>query len=326
MRRWRVESGGWRGKAAGFTVLAAVTLYALPSTLFAADTDAPSVQAEVAPTTAKLGDVLTLTIRVRHPNGIKVSPPTFSKSLGTFEVRSSSAAEPEPDGVQWLELYRAELQNFTTGQQPLPGIQLDYVETSGKKAQLKTPDLKVDIQDIPPGPKDKGDIRGIKGVIGPTAWSPWWWVLLAALLVGGGFVLWRKRQQVIQGPPPPPPVPPDEMALKKLQTLKEGDWLTTGRIKEYYIALSDIVRGYLESGFKVPALERTTTELMRSVQKQNVFQPAQQIDIRNLLEECDLVKFAKFRPEAAEASKAHTMAHSIVEQTRGALRERREEK
>jgi len=75
----------------------------------------------------------------------------------------------------------------------------------GTAHTVKTLPLTVTITEVPAGPNDKGTIRGIKGVIGPTAWSPWWWALLAGVVIGAGAYAWMKRKKIIQGPPPPRP-------------------------------------------------------------------------------------------------------------------------
>src|SRR5207237_7747186 len=129
-----------------------------------------------------LGDLITLSIRVTHPQALQVEDPAFTKSLGTFEVYASTRLAAEVTGDKAVEHFQATLQNFTTGQQVLPGLEVPYRDPMGKGHTVKTPALTVIIEEVPPGPKDKGDIRGIKGVIGPIAWSPWWWVLAGAVV------------------------------------------------------------------------------------------------------------------------------------------------
>ena len=279
----------------------------------------PSVQAQVQPTTAHLGDLVTLSIRVTHPNADTIRPPVFQKSLGTFEVYSSTRLPTQVEGPNQSDFFEAQLQNFTTGQQLLPGLELGYRDILGHDHLLKTPDLQVTIEEVPAGPKDKGDIRGIKGVIGPVGWSPWWWLVAAVLIAALCALLWHKRKRVLEGPPPPPPVPADEAALKKLQELLATGWLDSGKLKEFYSGLSDIVRGYIENGFQCPALERTTSEILRDLRKIPQFDAHIILELRELLEEGDLVKFAKFKPEVAEALRAHERAVQIVEQTKEAL-------
>ncbi len=281
-----------------------------------ADLEAPSVQAQVEPSTAKLGDLVNLSIRVAHDQAFQVEPPAFSKTLGTFEVYASTRLAAEISGNKAVERFQATLQNFTTGQQTLPGLEVIYRDPMGKAQTLKTASLVMTIEEVPPGPKDKNDIRGIKGVIGPTAWSPWWWLVAAAVLVAIGIVMWRKRKRAQSGPPPPPPVPADITAMEKLEQLLRSDLLATGKLKEFYSALSDIVRAYIEATYQTPALERTTSELMRDLRRVKEIPMAQQVDLKDLLEIGDLVKFAKFRPDMSEATQAHQKAVSFIEATR----------
>lgn len=281
-----------------------------------ANLEAPTVQAQADPATAKLGDLITLTVRVTHPQALQVDTPVFAKSLGSFEVYASTRLPAEISGDKAIERFQAVLQNFTTGQQVFPAMEVPYRDPMGNGHTIKTPALTVAIHEIPPGPKDKGDIRGIKGVIGPTAWSPWWWAVLAFLLVLGAIGIWRERKRTEEGPPPPPPVPADVTALDKLRALAQTDWLQTGKIKEYYIAISEILRAYIEEQFRTPALERTTNELMRDLRRVLEIPTERHMALRDLLETCDLVKFAKFRPDASEAEQAHQAAVQFVESTR----------
>jgi len=279
-----------------------------------------NLSAQLEPNTAKLGDILTLSVQSNHPPGQLIQPPALPKSLGTFEVYASTVLPVEVSNGVEIQRFQVALQNFTTGQQTLPGLTFSYQGADKKPRELKTPELKVTIEMVPAGPKDKGgDIRGIKGVIGPFGISPMWWWLLVFALVVGAAAYWSHRRRAQQGPPPEPPVPPDITALATLQELLASGWIEEGKIKEFYIAVSDAVRTYIEAGFKCPALERTTAELMRDLRARNLFASDQRLILKQLLEECDLVKFAKFRPEAGESVKIHALAVSFVEKTRGDL-------
>jgi len=55
--------------------------------------------------------------------------------------------------------------------------------------------------------------------------------------------------------------PPEETAKERLAKLKELNLPGQGRIKEYYIMLSEIYRQYLEGRFQLPVIDRTTGEL-----------------------------------------------------------------
>jgi len=281
---------------------------------------APSVRAEVSPVSAKLGDVVTLDIVVDHPLVLAVDPPTFAKDLGVFEVRTSTRLPVEIQGERGIDRFRAELQAFTTGQHKLPGLDVPYRDSMGNLSRVRTPELVVTIEEMPVDPKGGGDIRGIVGAIGPVAWSPWWWVLLFALLSALCFLLWRKRERARLGPPPPPPIPADEEALARLRDLQASSLLASGKIKEFYSAISETLRAYLERGFEVPALERTTSELARDLRKRQGIASERQIELKELLETCDLVKFAKFRPDITEGEEELQKAIRFIESTRALLK------
>lgn len=282
-----------------------------------------SLEAAVSTGTAHLGDLIMLSIQATHPPGPSVVP-TIPKELGTFEVFASTTLPSETNGPVEIQRFQMALQNFTTGQQVLPGIDFSYMGADHKPHVLKSGELKILIQMVPPGPKDQGDIRGIKAVLGPSAMSPWWWLLLAFAILIGGICLWKERRRKTQGPPPEPLISPDQTALDKLRELLASGWLESGKIKEFYIGVSDTVRTYIETGFKCPALERTTGELMRDIRKRALFDSAQILLLKQLLEEGDLVKFAKFRPDSNEALKMHAQAVQFVEVTTADLKRKQE--
>src|SRR5689334_2648659 len=101
-----------------------------------------------------MGDLVVLSIRVSHPQALAVDAPTFSKTLGTFEVYASTRLPTELNGDKAVDRFQASLQNFTTGQQTLPGLEIPYHDPMGKQASVKTPDLTVTISEVPPGPND----------------------------------------------------------------------------------------------------------------------------------------------------------------------------
>jgi len=278
-----------------------------------------SIETRLSTTTARVGDLIGLEVVVRHPAFIQVGAPVIDKTLGSFEVFGSTMAPREQQGDIAVSRFQAQLQNFTTGQQLLPSIPIPYTDPMNKAYRAQSASTTVTIQTVPLDPKLNGDIKGIRGVIGPTAWSLWWWVFAVALIAALGFLLWRKRQRVLEGPPPPPPEPADDKALRRLKELFATGWIESGKLKEFYSALSDITRGYLEDAFQTKALERTTSELMRDLRKKSDIPADQQIRLKDLLEMCDLVKFAKFRPDAQEATADYQKALAFIEAVRTLL-------
>ena len=89
------------------------------------------------------------------------------------------------------------------------------------------------------------------------------------------------------------------------------------KIKEYYSELTEIVRGYIERELKVPALERTTDEIIETLtdfkSSQSITTSKETIKkLKELLEESDLVKFAKSKPLPLEIKEDRKDAENII--------------
>ena len=114
---------------------------------------------------------------------------------------------------------------------------------------------------------------------------------------------------------PVPPLPPHEQAFKDLEQLREERLWQEGKHKEYYSALTDILRTYIDGHFGVGAMEMTSDEIVDAMRSVELPQKAA-MDLTQILRDADLVKFAKAVPEAEENEAAFHAAWDFVEQTR----------
>ncbi len=110
--------------------------------------------------------------------------------------------------------------------------------------------------------------------------------------------------------------PPWDVALSGLDALQRQDLLTQGRYKEYYSVLSDIIRRYMEERFQIRAPEMTTPEFLASLQNTQGLTAAQKESLREFLESCDLVKFARFGPTSSQVEDIFAAARRLIEETR----------
>lgn len=104
----------------------------------------------------------------------------------------------------------------------------------------------------------------------------------------------RKRRKVIIEPPKPK-VPAHITALANLEKIQNEQIWREGKNKEYYSAISDTIRQYIEERFGVFALESTTDEIMKAFRTQVVDKESKE-RLQQLLTLSDLVKFAKMAP------------------------------
>jgi hypothetical protein len=142
-------------------------------------------------------------------------------------------------------------------------------------------------------------------------------ILIALLVAALIYLIVRKIQKRMKEKASGPEIPktPEEIAEERFKTLAQSSLLREGRIKEYYIELSEIIRHYLEGRHKVSAPDRTTTELFRELKNSSISQSLVG-EIKNLLSLCDLVKFAKFIPEESRYEEDYREKRRLYEALR----------
>ncbi len=145
----------------------------------------------------------------------------------------------------------------------------------------------------------------------------WPWLaggLLACALVIAIVVLVRRRMRRPPAKRATPPVPLHEAMLLRLEELEKARSWQHGAVKTHYVALSEILRAYVEARFGVPALERTTDELVHALRVTAL--PAEQREqLANVLRLADLVKFAKLSPAPAENEASVPAARRFIVDT-----------
>jgi hypothetical protein len=109
---------------------------------------------------------------------------------------------------------------------------------------------------------------------------------------------------------------PWEIAFDELNQLERGGLLEQGKFKEYYFFLADIIRRYFERRFDIRAPEMTTEEFLWSLEGSSDFSLDQRSALKNFLNSCDIVKFAKYVPRIAEAQESFVLAKQLIDETK----------
>lgn len=144
---------------------------------------------------------------------------------------------------------------------------------------------------------------------------------LLFLLIGLIYLAWwinrrrKLRRNKVEEVDPFTLLPPHVAAIMELDRLKsEKPWIT-GRNKEYYTRLTEVVRKYIQRRFQVNAPEMTTSELLElfyhDKETMSVYQ-----NLKQILSLSDLVKFAKMVPVENENELSLMNAYLFVNQTK----------
>ena len=260
------------------------------------------------------------TVRLSREEKAQVRWPSLGANLGAFEVRDYRKTEPRAEKNRILEEVSYTISTFDTGRFVIPPLAINYLappDTAWR--MLATESLEIYVRSILPS--EAGDIREVK-----TPWElPRVWRRIILFVAAGlavvvlamaGYLWWRKRQGKSLLPQRvEPPRPAHELALEELRQLRASDLLERGETKLFYSLLAEIIRRYCEGRYNIAAMEMTTEELDRELRQVEHDRKAGD-EVRDLLETCDLVKFAKFIPATEAAGRFLDRAEAFVEATK----------
>ena len=264
----------------------------------------------------KIGDRLRLLVQVDRPRNYSVVPLSEKIDLSPFEVRSVEGTLSRRGENRVQEIFGLTLTVFELGDLKIPAIAIKYKDESGALGEVRTDPIAVKVVSVGKKLTDTDDIRPIKGPVslGLGRFRNWSLGILAAVLgifliakIIRRWILWRRGEESRK--------PPHVRVPIELTRLKDQGFLEEHKIKEYYSGLSDILRNYIERALKLEAHERTTFEILQEMKERND-SPAVIEKIKHVLEETDLVKFAKYSPERTLADRLENEILEIVDMTK----------
>jgi hypothetical protein len=282
----------------------------------------PEVRLEVEPRSGSIGDPISWKVSVRRRVGDRVHL-SSGADFGPFEIQSKRRESGAAEDGWVVETLEVTLVAFETGEHELPAQTLTAVDDRGRIARLETPAATVEIRSLlanEPNPELKPDSGPgvavyekdytLLYVLGAVAAA-----LVIALLTLLGRWLWSRRRPR-RGPPPAPPRPPEEIALEKLYRLRDAGYLRQNLRKEFHVLLSEAFREYLGNRYGFYALESASEEILALLREGRV-EPGSELygRIEELLQETDLVKFAKHVPDDEDSERMLDQAIGLVSAT-----------
>ena len=108
---------------------------------------------------------------------------------------------------------------------------------------------------------------------------------------------------------------PHEIALEDLEKIKSDKLWQKGEVKVYYTVLTDTLRDYFTRRFNIPAMEMTSSEIIRSLKYEHDAVDAIE-RVREIFDISDMVKFAKMEPSQEDNEISIVNAFFIVNKTK----------
>jgi hypothetical protein len=150
--------------------------------------------------------------------------------------------------------------------------------------------------------------------------APW----LFGILLGAGLIFLliyainrRKQNKPLFSLPQKPKEPAHIIALRDLDHIKEEKIWQQGKIKEYYSEVTNTIREYIENRFEITAMELTTDQIIKIFVARKELLDAKTFDnLKRMLSNADLVKFAKLTPLPDDNNLLLVDAYFFVNQTK----------
>ena len=146
----------------------------------------------------------------------------------------------------------------------------------------------------------------------------WEWfaggLAIVAIITALGIFLYRRSRRPKPPVPETPKAPAHVTAFLALEALKQKKLWQQERTKDYYTELTDILRSYVEDRYGVPAMERTTDELLAGLRLSSMPSGPQQ-QLGQILRLADMVKFAKWIALPTENEQVMASAIRLIQET-----------
>jgi hypothetical protein len=315
----RAPRGG-RLRAAVAVALLAIAPAANPQTgnQAARTPSAPPLVVRADSGAVTVGDPVTLRMQMQLPAGGQVvdAAPLFR--------------EPLPDGIRLLhvdslrggsggaETAAVTLALFRPGAVRIPPIAVAYRAAPGAPPDTAL-SAAVVLTVSPVVPGGSGTLRDIKNIdMAPLSLRSAAAIVLGSLgiilvvVLAGRFEQHRRIVSQSAGGPMMPGVPagPYDAAMVRLAEIAAA-WTARGDIEAHYADTADVLRRYLAEAHGVPALERTTGELLVAL-PDRLAAPSVRAAARGLFAAADLVKFAWYAPAPPGPSTLLATARSVL--------------
>jgi hypothetical protein len=276
-----------------------------------------SVDRQVIPGSVRLGDPFVYRITVHHPPGQRWELRT-PRDLGGYELVEQSRTRSDGK-TESTTTYLLKMALFELGSHVLPTLTFDVIDADGGGvARIDGPD----IEGKSSLPKDADQLGAKLEDIKPNedvpvrSWRLLRWLagaIAVAALAWFAVRAWRNRPR--RALPAARPLPLEQRTLQAIDALEAEGLPQRGLQREFHFRLNGLVRGYLGERFAFDALECTSGELLREVDRRRL-PGVDEESLRRFVDQCDVARYARFEVPVPACTSALAFARGLVESTR----------
>lgn len=283
-----------------------------------------SATAKINKQEIRIGDPIQLTLSLHfspQDNIQKILWPSFKDTITKhIEIIEAGKLDTIQKTTSTILQQSLSISAYDSGQFVLPSIKF-YLNNDTSQF-VQTPTLLITVHTVPTDTAETS-IKDIKPILEEKFDFKWYMpliikalialVVLAVIIFLLYYYLVKKKHK--EQKEDKPKLPPHVLALQNLQKIKEAAIWKEGKVKEYYSAVADTIRQYIEDRYNVQALEKTSFETLQDL-KFKAIDRASREKLKYLLELSDLVKFAKFLPVEQDHHNIIQSAIDFVNETK----------
>jgi len=272
-----------------------------------------------------IGDPIKLELTATGPSYLDITLPELPGQSDFFEIRDQETIEPVRNGEGVVTVIRmATLIPWAVGTITISPLIVQYSDASGRIQEAPSPVLSITVNSVLTGTEGKQDLKpqASLSVDPPPIW-PWILGGIVAVMVLSSLTWWvirrRRRKNLSQEDTGSIADPryPEDIAYEQLEYIAGLNMPAKGEFIDHYDMIADCIRVYLEGIYRIPARELTTKEILRSLKKSKQITSDEIASaLKVVLDEADLVKFAKFSPTIQQALSAILRAQRLVDLTK----------
>jgi len=267
-----------------------------------------------------IAERINLSISVDIEEDYEVELPAFGDKLEQFGIVDYHNLQPElKDNSRKLIRRTYILEPFLSGDYTIIPMKIIFFKKGEEtvKHTIETPEVTVKVTSLLP--EDVNDLK-LNEIVPPLPYPRSHMVLIYSgagiiliALLAGGFFFYRRRfnsSDAIEAR-----LKAHEIAYNELKALVDENLIKAGEIKQFYLRLSAIVRRYIENRFGLRAPEQTTEEFLTGLETAGELPDEYKPLLKNFLRHCDLVKFARFEPQAEDIQKSFDSCKAFIKGT-----------
>jgi len=277
-----------------------------------------SVDARLDRTEITVGDRVNLDISISADTTLDIVLPPTEDLLGVFEVKDYQSSDPVINDEGRREYhYWFNMTTWTTGRWLVPPLTVTFTDSLGRSGSASSDSLFIDVKSLlAEAGADTIDIRDLKPQYSvPPQRSIFYYIAGAAVILAVlvWYLLRRRRRKTAALIEDTRTV--WERTFDELTALRNSNCLAEQQWREWYFALTEIFRRYVDGRYGVDTLEATTTEV-KQILPALPLGPAEREAAVKFMDLADLVKFARLVPPPDRPQGDFDWIWQFVEQTK----------